>query len=332
MHHGKISKSIAKGLKELRKRIEKHDIPPSKLDETLLLATWNIRAFGSKNRKKASLHYIAEILGQFDLIAVTEVGSNIRPLAHVLEILGPYWRVVFSDFESKGGGNNERIAFVFDKRAVSFTGLAAEADPPDKIKNKDGEWVPERSWWRSPYMASFRAGNFDFVLVAAHTRWGKKAADRLAPLKLLAKWVRKRRDSPNGVDKDIIVLGDLNIPKRGDKYAKAIQSEGLRLPRKLAGDKQGSNLSGKNTYDQILHYPTDAKRFTDHAGVLNFLKGGIAKLYPGQKMTKRAFTFQMSDHFPLWVEIDTYIDGARLDQIINGGKRLGRRSNLHSGR
>ena len=47
MHHGKITKPIADGLIELRKRIEKGGIPSSKLDETLNLATcWNIREFG----------------------------------------------------------------------------------------------------------------------------------------------------------------------------------------------------------------------------------------------------------------------------------------------
>jgi hypothetical protein len=44
MHHGQISKPIADGLIELRKRIEQGGIPSSKLDETLNLATWNIRS------------------------------------------------------------------------------------------------------------------------------------------------------------------------------------------------------------------------------------------------------------------------------------------------
>ncbi len=48
MHHGSISKQIADGLIELRKRIDRAQIPSSKLDETLNLATWNIREFGKK--------------------------------------------------------------------------------------------------------------------------------------------------------------------------------------------------------------------------------------------------------------------------------------------
>ena len=70
MFHGKVSKEIAKGLIALQKRIEAATIPSSKLDETLNIATWNIREFGKKPRTEPAIHYIAEILGQFDLIGI----------------------------------------------------------------------------------------------------------------------------------------------------------------------------------------------------------------------------------------------------------------------
>jgi len=243
------------------------------------------------------------------------VGANLKPLARVLELLGPFWRVVYSDSIPDRGGNNERIAYVYDKRAVAFTGLAAEADLPRR-KNKDGEWVSKYSWWRSPYLASFRAGNFDFVVLCAHIRWGNSDPGRIRALKLLAQWVHDRRKSPNCVDQDIIVLGDFNVPKIGDKFHKALTSKGLTLASALAAVKLGSNLEMTAKYDQILHYPTHAKRFTQNAGVLDFHTGGINKLFPGKKLTEKRYTYQMSDHLPLWVEIDTYIDDARLDQII----------------
>ena len=66
MFHGKISKEIAKGLRVLRDRIDEAEIPPSILDETLNLATWNIREFARmrrrRRRSKAAIHYIAEAL------------------------------------------------------------------------------------------------------------------------------------------------------------------------------------------------------------------------------------------------------------------------------
>ena len=70
MHHGDVSPDIAAGLLAIRKRIEAAKIPSSKLDESINVAIWNIREFGKKRRTKAAIHYIAEILGQFDLIAL----------------------------------------------------------------------------------------------------------------------------------------------------------------------------------------------------------------------------------------------------------------------
>ena len=43
MFHGKISREIAEGLVELQKRIAQAKIPSSKLDESINVATWNIR-------------------------------------------------------------------------------------------------------------------------------------------------------------------------------------------------------------------------------------------------------------------------------------------------
>src|SRR3990172_12938800 len=91
MHHGTISPQIAKGLNVLQSRIDKAKIPSSKIDETLNIATWNIREFGKTPRKEASIHYIAEILGQFDLVAIAELRDNLTDLSKVLTILGPYW-------------------------------------------------------------------------------------------------------------------------------------------------------------------------------------------------------------------------------------------------
>ena len=312
---------MAKALRNLRIRIDEANIPSSALDETLNLATWNIRDFGKKRRLKHSLHLIAEILGQFDLIAVTEVRDDIRDLEEVLSILGPYWRTVFSDFNADRRGNRERVAYVYDKRSVSFTGLAAEPDPPRKKVKATGESVPAITWWRSPYMASFRAGDFDFILITAHIRWDKTGgvASRKKALVLLAEWVDRRRKEKHVIDKDIIVMGDFNIPAIDDDLFKAITSKGLRIPDSLRGDIP-TNLGRNKRYDQIFHYPNYTKNFSGLAGALDFYKDNHGPLFPGKTMTKSRFTYQLSDHLPLWAQLKTDVDDERLDQILNRGK------------
>ncbi len=80
MHHGDVSPEIAQGLLALKKRIDAAKIPPSKLDETINVAIWNIREFGKVHRTEAAIHYIAEILGQFDLVAIVELRNDLTDL------------------------------------------------------------------------------------------------------------------------------------------------------------------------------------------------------------------------------------------------------------
>jgi hypothetical protein len=55
MNHGKVSAEIANGLLTLKERIKAAKIPSSKLDESINIATWNIREFGKKKRSIAEI-------------------------------------------------------------------------------------------------------------------------------------------------------------------------------------------------------------------------------------------------------------------------------------
>ena len=312
MHHGKVSEEIAKGLLELQKRIKLAKIPSTKVDETLNIATWNIREFGKKRRTEAAIHYIAEILGQFDLIGIVELRDNLTDLKRVIDILGPYWNAVFSDVIPDSAGNRERIGYLFDKRVVTFCGLAAEANPP-RIK-KGTNYSTKLTWWRSPYLASFRAGNFDFVVLTVHIKWGKSNSDRLEELQLLAEWIDAKKNEKYNEDKDMIIMGDFNIPSRQSKLFKAVSSKGLSIPRSLTKLNFGSNLEKNKRYDQILLYPNYPDNFTNKGGILDFYMNDVKPLFP--KMNKHDFTFQLSDHLPLWMQIKTDIDGFLLEQLI----------------
>ena len=310
--HGKVDADTARGILKLRHRIK---VPSPILDEKINIATWNIREFGRRKRKTASIHYIAEILSYFDLIAITELRENTKDLERVMKILGPYWKVIYSDTAMDRAGNKERIGYLFDKRVITFTGLAAEADP---IRKKQGEnYVPTMDWWRSPYMISFKAGKFDFVLLTAHIRWDKER-NRIKALENLAVWIDKRRKSKNVKDKDIIVMGDFNIPKVGDRLYKAITSKGLKAPKQLLAT-HGTNLAKNKRYDQIFYYPEQAQKVLD-GGAVDFYNGDIESLYPPSKygsLSKAAYTFEMSDHLPIWIQLSVWNDDKELKKIID---------------
>ena len=213
--------------------------------------------------------------------------------------------MVYSDWLEDDGGNKERTAFLFDRRAVIFNGLAAEVDAP---RGKKGtEYLATQSFWRAPYMCSFRAGNFDFIVIATHARWGGSIEGRQAELQMLADWVDTRFTDKFVEDHDLIVMGDFNVPKTGDKLFKAQTNRGLQVPDMLvnlrAGDQNigGSNLGKNAQYDQILHLPTLKKRFSNEGGTLDFSETTLALRYCSRiKVTparNSAFSSQITFHF-----------------------------------
>jgi hypothetical protein len=73
------------------------------------------------------------------------------------------------------------LAYIYDRRAVQFTGMAAETDGKRKKNRETGVCESVFSWWRKPYMASFKAGTFDFVALTAHLQWGTRGGRKKEP-------------------------------------------------------------------------------------------------------------------------------------------------------
>jgi endonuclease/exonuclease/phosphatase family metal-dependent hydrolase len=267
-------------------------------------------------RSTAAIHYIAEIIGQFDLVGLVEVRDNLSDLKKVLEILGPYWDAVYSDAIPDAGGNRERVCYVFDSRVVRFNGMACEASPPRK--KKGSEYISEQSWWRAPYVASFKAGNYDFLAFTTHVRWGDSEEAREKEIAGLAAWVGAKAKEKYAEDADILVMGDFNIPSRQSDLFKAVLAHGLQIPKALAADEFGTNLARDKRYDQILHLPRFADNFCNFGGVLDFYASDHKPLFPD--LDKTGFTYQMSDHLPLWIQVNTDIEGMILDQLIQRKK------------
>lgn len=316
MDHSKLNLQELEGIRLLRKRIATAKIPSSSLDESLNICTWNIRHWGQKRRMRFSLHCIAEIFNQFDLIAVTELRRNVSELKYVLSLLGPYWKAVFSDYTTDAGGNKERIAFVYDVRAVKFTGLAAETDGPRKKDRATGQYVPKFNWWRKPYLASFRAGYFDFVLLAVHLQWGTEAG-RKKELSELAKWVKEFQKDEYRIDRDVIALGDFNIPSYDSDLYEAVSQYGLSAPESILNLEHGSNLMKNKRYDQILHHPIlTGSVFSEHGGIIDFYKGNHKSLKPYSHLSKKKFTYELSDHLPLWVQLNLNVEDEQLERLI----------------
>lgn len=290
-------------------------IPAKTVDQTLLLASWNIRELGGTKyggREKESLFYLAEILSRFDLIAVQEVRDNLDALDELMDILGGWWSYLVSDVTLGQQGNQERMAFIYDSRKISFGGLSGEMVPPTK---KEGDIVrSDFAFARTPYLAGFRAGWFKFTICAQHLYYGESKPDdpqRLKEAEMIASLLRKRMESRDRWANNVIIVGDFNIFSTEDKTFMALEKAKFRIPTGLRGQYTNANLD--KPFDQIAFLAPDVERQIDvaKAGVFPFFDfvytDDEQDIYmPGKSpSTYRQWrTFKMSDHLPIWVALD----------------------------
>ena len=291
-------------------------IPFKKLDQNLLIATWNIRAFGNITRKwesqdadtpKRDLHSvlcIAEIISRFDIIAVQEVKDNLRGLRDTLKVLGSNWSFILTDVNKGKVGNGERMAYIFDTRRVHLSGLAGELVVPDEWEDNIGDNALSKQFVRSPYAVSFQSNKQTFILVTLHILYGKSPKDRIDELRGIAKWLFSWAKNINAYHQDFIALGDFNIEERGDLLEQTFLSEGLYVPPQLQNETVTRSIfNATKYYDQIAWFNSPAK---GPKLSMEFLNGGNYDFVPialqNRGMTKSSLSWLISDHYPLWAE------------------------------
>ena len=238
---------VAADLAQLRSALDdpERGVPAKALDRNLLIATWNVRAFGDLTEKwksseedtpKRDLHSllsIAEIVSRFDVVAVQEAKDNLKALRHLLKVLGSNWGLSLTDVTEGAPGNGERMAFLFDTRRVVPSGLACEIVVPEEQLGTIESGALERQFARTPYAVSFRSGDKIFILIALHVLYGENEEERLPELRAIAEWLAEWARDINGWDHNLIALGDFNIDRRGDALHDAFVSTGLDIPQDL---------------------------------------------------------------------------------------------------
>ena len=287
----------AKGMALVRSRLEAARVPRARRGASIVLATWNVRELGRTRRRDDAIAMLAAILSRFSLTSLVELRRDTGDLERILRAAGPTFRALYSEPLDDAGGNDERACFVYDTRFVEHTGLVSMVHGE---RRRIGREYVTPHWWRPPYMAGFRAGGTTFVLATAHIRWGGRATYRLAEIRALATWAerhahRATRPTP------LVLAGDMNTPSTASPLYRALTAKGLTVPAALLGE-HGTNLAENKRYDQILHLPGLAERFTERAGVVDFFGEDGRGLFP-RGVTREGLTRQLSDHLPLWAEL-----------------------------
>lgn len=293
-------------LNHLQSHKEKRKIP-EKSNNKLLMATWNIANLGLQNRWQDHYTLIAEILSWFDIITIEEVNDNLEGLRAIEAELPSYYELDFSD----KAGNNERTAFVYDGRKIKRLEMIGEVSVPPKdykyIKIDDIT-TQFNGFDRNPYLATFSFMQFNFMLIGVHIFFGseeKKDVDRRAlETFALARYAYLRRKSKHAYMKNIIAMGDFNLPKveKGDPIYDALTKKGLRLPNHST--KVYSNINNDKQYDQIAFFPGLKSKITAH-GVFDFDSEIFPDLWQESTSKFRSYLrYYMSDHRPMWMQLD----------------------------
>ena len=366
----------AANLLKLREQIAR-SMPRRTNSSTLLLGTWNLRNFDDNRfahgpRLRESMHYIAEVVNSFDILAVQEICDELGPLEELMHILGGRWRYITTDVSDYiAGGNRERLTFLYDESKVSFRSIAGELvlSPKNLLSEETGK----SQFARTPFCCAFQSGWFKFMFATVHIYYGEDSPGsdgykrRVTEIKSVARELRRRADREQ---KNYILVGDFNIVDHGDATADALGNQGFDIFR----NNIGSNSDQTKFYDQIsFRSARDELRLVqaeNAKGVLNIFENLFtaadaktyetrmrlvldaqiarkeAELAAEQDPAKRVKltnaivdttavrdddalrekyfmddwrTFQLSDHMPLWVELeadfsDEYLEGLRDQQ------------------
>lgn len=316
---------------------------------SLVIGSWNIRAFdGGMPRLDESFHYIAEIISAFDVCAIQELRDDLRPLKRLVGLLGPNWDYFVTDVGDHEGANYERAGFVYNKDKVFFRNVIGEiVIPSDTLSGG-------RQIARTPFFAAFQSGWFRFTLCSSHVIYGNSLAKRAEEITAITKALLKRAKKEDQVfiflgDMNIESRDDevwraledsgMEVPTfpqtnmKGDKFYDQIaytvdgaSTRKTRLLRHGIFDWRNSVFGPAQEPDpDAPDDPEFVTRITDAAYEAHYepINAAMRTDYGKEPYANFAsqyannfMTFEMSDHLPIWVELEVDYSDEYLARFI----------------
>ena len=258
----------------------------------LKLASWNIRIF-SKNRTDAELRQICKVASQFDFIAILELSDEEvlqRMIAMLKSEFGRSYSYHLSPYvgstrdsaypeeqlAAEEKGRRELYAFVYDSSFITPVGSSSLFE--------------DSTFFRYPYYGTFRAGNFDFTIIAIHVIWGNTVAQRRKEINQLAQVYQTIQNS-DPHENDVILVGDFNRDPDDDLAWGPVKSIASMLH--LFADPEKSMIWDSHLYDNIWFQSAYLTEFTLDRGIIRFDESDFGN---DDDSASKA----VSDHRPVW--------------------------------
>ncbi|MGE0785682.1 MAG: endonuclease/exonuclease/phosphatase family protein [Sandaracinaceae bacterium] len=185
---------------------------------------------------------------------------------------------------------------------------------------------------RTPYYVAFQVGWLKLILSTVHIYYGEESARsagmqrRIDEIDRLTELLRQRANDERDSDSAslFLVLGDFNIVGKEHGTMTALQRRGFVIPDAIQQIPAGTNVERTKFYDQIAYYarPGHAEAIPRvqplRAGVFDFFEHVYRMGGDEKELTKEMRreggrgweyatwrTYQMSDHLPMWVELES---------------------------
>jgi endonuclease/exonuclease/phosphatase family metal-dependent hydrolase len=256
--------------------------------DTAKIAAFNIQVFGkTKSQKEDVMNVLTKIVREFDIVLVQEIrdaSEQTMPLfvERINQMEGPDYGFISSERLGRTT-SKEAYAYVYNTETVQFI------QGSDYVYN-DVNDVFERE----PYIASFKIGNFDFVLVGIHTK-PDDAYNEIGNLTSVVSSIQAT--NPN--EKDIIVMGDFN-------------ADGTYF-----NEDDTSNLFKASEYKWLIINDLDTMVKTDYtydrivvldATFNHEYDAGTAQVFYYDQVygiNNQTFVSEVSDHYPVFAQYKT---------------------------
>lgn len=253
-------------------RDEISSIRPQK--EKITIASFNIQNFGrSKSQKPDVMEILCEIVNDYDICAIQEVSDiTEQTIPKFIQKLGQDYTHITG--ERVGRGEKEQYSFVYNTKTVEQLGKSYTYSDDEDVFS------------REPFIAHFKSGNFDFVLINIHTQ----PSNAKAEIDALDNVVLDARKKFPG-EKDFIVLGDYNadgtyFDEDGESQLKKEEYTWI-----IPNSADTTVATSSNTYDRIVVTSGCLEDYANKWEVRDFKKE--FRLSPEK-------TKEISDHYPIW--------------------------------
>lgn len=256
---------------------------PVRNGQTILIASFNIQVFGTSKMSKPGIpEHLAEVIRQFDIVAIQEIrdrsGSSLPLLLEYVNSNGSKYDYIISPPLGRTS-SKEQYAFVFNTQTiVSATEFSYLVEDSSDLLH------------REPLVARFVCKvaqgyqPFRFTLVNFHSD-PDEAAEEIKVLSSVLKAIRNF-EYANGGEDDVILMGDMNVePKNFGSLA--------QVPGLIWLINEPTNTRRTKIWDNILLDKELTNEFTGRAGVMD-----LEQLF---RITREE-TLAISDHLPIWSE------------------------------